>query len=612
MGMTTSTSVALQRLIDALRDQGSIIRESGSATMAQCPAHDDNNPSLSIGERKDGRGAILKCHAGCSHLDVLAALDLTESDLFDDDDLRKTLAPTQTYTYRNGRKNHRGIDAEGKKTFWQEGSGDKSLYAVDLLKPKDTVYLCEGEKAADFLRAMGFAAVATGGSQRTCDLDPLAGHVVIIIADRDDAGRKWARRYAELLQPIAQFVAIFQAKVDIDKADIVEHVAAGYGIDELEPIPLVEPTNGHELNGHEAPKPIGRQIQWQTAAEIKDAVPVWAWEYDGKGRIQLGTLALFAGRPGAGKSTAARWFAAQATRGLLEGRWHDQPQQVAYIATAEESTRYTITPGLRAAGADLGKIHYPSVYHDGESTQLLSILDEQMLIDYLLTHGITIVVVDPLMSTISAASDVNKNNEVRAQIQPWARIADAINGIVIGVAHLRKNNTGDVVSAVTGSSAFGEVARAIFGFAKNPMDDTRVMSQHKNSTGYEDLSLAYEIVSAPVVVSTGETADFGTFKIIGPSEITVEDILVDHGANQSGPGIECQRWLADYLSVEGPARSRDVKKEAAKEGFSERTVERAAKKLKLLIESKGFPRTTYWSVQMVTDPTQSRHSGDRE
>jgi hypothetical protein len=312
---------------------------------------------------------------------------------------------------------------------------------------------------------MGHCAVATGGSQRTCDLEPLTGHVVLIIADRDDAGRKWARRYAALLEPIATFVNILQAAVDINKADIVEHVSAGFGLDELEPVPLTE-VNGHEVNGHEVP--LGRQIEWTTADRIIDAVPLWAWEYDGKGRIQIGTLALFAGRPGAGKSTAARWFAAAATKGEIEGCWDKEPQNVAYIATAEESAKYTITPGLRAAGADLTKVHFPTVTHDGQASQLLSILDEAALIDYLLAHRITVVIVDPLMSTIAASSDVNKNNEVRAQIAPWARIADAINGIVVGVAHLRKNNTGDVVAGVTGSSAFGEVARAVFGFAKSP------------------------------------------------------------------------------------------------------------------------------------------------
>ena len=169
---------------------------------------------------------------------------MTDSDLFDDELIRDTLYPTKTYVYPNGRKNHRTVGPDGKKSFWQEGSSDKSLYAIDTVKPGDTVYLCEGEKACDFLRALGYPAVATGGSQRTCDIDPLAGHIVMIIADRDDAGRAWARRYAALLQPITTFTGILQAKIDIDKADVVEHIAAGYGLDELEPVPLTE-NNGH-------------------------------------------------------------------------------------------------------------------------------------------------------------------------------------------------------------------------------------------------------------------------------------------------------------------------------------------------------------------------------
>jgi AAA domain-containing protein len=56
-------------------------RRSGKGWIAKCPAHDDHKPSLTIDEGADGR-ALVKCHAGCSTDDVIAALGLTRRDLF--------------------------------------------------------------------------------------------------------------------------------------------------------------------------------------------------------------------------------------------------------------------------------------------------------------------------------------------------------------------------------------------------------------------------------------------------------------------------------------------------------------------------------------------------
>jgi hypothetical protein len=76
---------AYERVLDALRDHGSHVKESGQGkALSPCPSHDDRNPSLSIGLRKDRRGAVVNCHAGCDYRDVLAALNLGASDLFDD------------------------------------------------------------------------------------------------------------------------------------------------------------------------------------------------------------------------------------------------------------------------------------------------------------------------------------------------------------------------------------------------------------------------------------------------------------------------------------------------------------------------------------------------
>jgi hypothetical protein len=47
-----------------------------------CPAHEDKSPSLSIRETDDGR-VLIHCFAGCGAGDVLAAIGLRMSDLFD-------------------------------------------------------------------------------------------------------------------------------------------------------------------------------------------------------------------------------------------------------------------------------------------------------------------------------------------------------------------------------------------------------------------------------------------------------------------------------------------------------------------------------------------------
>jgi hypothetical protein len=50
--------------------------------LALCPAHEDREPSLSVGEGDDGR-ALIKCFAGCTPQHITDALGLQMSDLFE-------------------------------------------------------------------------------------------------------------------------------------------------------------------------------------------------------------------------------------------------------------------------------------------------------------------------------------------------------------------------------------------------------------------------------------------------------------------------------------------------------------------------------------------------
>ena len=69
----TPVELVLSKLSDA--------KANGHGWQSRCPAHEDQNPSLSIAEGDDGR-ALLKCHAGCTTEDVVAALEIRMADLY--------------------------------------------------------------------------------------------------------------------------------------------------------------------------------------------------------------------------------------------------------------------------------------------------------------------------------------------------------------------------------------------------------------------------------------------------------------------------------------------------------------------------------------------------
>ncbi len=59
-------------------------RPSGSRFILRCPAHDDNNPSLSASQSID-KTILLKCFAGCTFQDICESANIKPSSLFPED-----------------------------------------------------------------------------------------------------------------------------------------------------------------------------------------------------------------------------------------------------------------------------------------------------------------------------------------------------------------------------------------------------------------------------------------------------------------------------------------------------------------------------------------------
>lgn len=88
-------------------------KKSGSSYMSCCPAHDDENPSLSIREGCDGK-ILLHCFAGCPVASICGSLGLEMSDLFDSDFSAKnpTTRTVYSYTDEEGHELYRKIRIE--------------------------------------------------------------------------------------------------------------------------------------------------------------------------------------------------------------------------------------------------------------------------------------------------------------------------------------------------------------------------------------------------------------------------------------------------------------------------------------------------------------------
>ena len=73
--------MSAERPIDRVLSRLEKVSSKDGYYMALCPHHDDREPSLSIKEGEDSR-VLLKCFAGCSFDEVVAAIDLKTADLF--------------------------------------------------------------------------------------------------------------------------------------------------------------------------------------------------------------------------------------------------------------------------------------------------------------------------------------------------------------------------------------------------------------------------------------------------------------------------------------------------------------------------------------------------
>ena len=229
------------KIEDILSRFEGVEQQGPDSWMARCPAHGDNNPSLSITRKPDGK-VLMHCFTGCTVEEICAAVGLKLSDLMPERakaekparkkrDLGKWVCD---YVYQDedgsGLYKIARYEKDGLKTFvhlrpdagnrfgWSYGIHDKKTgellikyrcpfrlpRVIEAAKSGKTVFILEGEKdVLNFEAATGCAATCNSGGALKWGEDFPADWIkwfkgakgIVVIADNDPETKTVTRKY---------------------------------------------------------------------------------------------------------------------------------------------------------------------------------------------------------------------------------------------------------------------------------------------------------------------------------------------------------------------------------------------------------------------------------
>jgi putative DNA primase/helicase len=342
--------------------------------------------------------------------------------------------------------------------------------------------------------------------------------------------------------------------------------------------------------GTESPEVYTRDVGLIRASDVTPEPITWLWE----GWLAAGKVHILGGAPGTGKTTISMALAATVTTG---GRWPDGSRSIVgnvVIWSGEDDPTDTLVPRLALSGADLSRVYFIADVREGDERRSFDpARDTEPLRRKLAEIGdVRLLIVDPVVSAI--AGDSHKNAEVRRGLQPLADLAASMRCALLGITHFSKGTGGrDPVERITGSLAFGAVARVVLVAAKHQEqgDDgrtVRLFCRAKSNIGPDDGGFEYELRQAELpahpgifasAVLWGEAVEGAARELLATADATGDD-------GDGGTLAEGKRFLTDLLA-DGPLPTKAIKADADGAGHSWATIRRAQKALGIVPVKEG-------------------------
>jgi len=505
------------------------------------------------------------------------------------------------YYYRNLKgalylKVVKRVTKSGKKSFpqyhlengqWVKGKpkGPAIPYRLPELlaaPPNATVEICEGEKDANTLAALGLIATTNpgGAGKWMPDLNKwLSGFTrANIYEDNDEAGRKHVAKVAHELTDIIPDIRVIAFRELPEHADVSDWLKTGKTKPDL------------LARAEQAPKFIA--LESVCAADEEIAAIEWVWF----GRFAIGKIGLITGMPDEGKGLTLSDIMARITRG---SEWPDGEGTAApgnvILLTAEDDINDTVIPRLMAAGADLKRVHIIKMMREAGKERMCSLItDLHALRQKVVEVGnVKMVLIDPISAYLGIGEiDSFRATDVRAVLGPLKTFAEELRTSILGILHFNKKiDVTNIMLRVSDSLAYTAASRHVYAVINDEDNFRKLFVKGKNNIApREQKTLAFGISEREVGTDPHTGAPIRAPFIIwhpDPVDITATEALQAASENKSPSAIEdAKGFLKDLLS-NGPIGSTDVQEAAKENGISRATLRRAQKELKIEVERDG-------------------------
>lgn len=451
---------------------------------------------------------------------------------------QKPVAPASTrswdYVSADGEvtlRVYRRDDGQGGKKYWQKRIVDGAEQAnaegwtpipyrlPEILKFKaKTVFVAEGEQAADALAGLGLVATtnARGAKKWQNEIcQYLRDRDVVILPDNDRAGREHAADVSRRLWRVARTIRVVDLPGLPVKGDAADWIAAGGTKADLvalvraaEPItgPLdappeaeAEALQGPDAAANDAAAAQPGRVQLVRWDEIED-VPV-RWLVDGV--LPAEGFCVLYGRPGAYKSFVSLYLAAMIAAGRDAFGLQVEQGEVVYLMGEGGAG---LRARLDAAQATHDLPRGMPVHFIRQQLNLRSTMDDaNALVAAVQALGIAprLLVIDTLARAFAAGNE-NASEDMGAFIRCVGEVQAALGCAVLLVHHSGKDET----KGMRGHSSLFGAADAELEVVKTSAEDSEQRSGRlkvtKQKDGEDGIEHAYRMAVAPT--RKGETS----------------------------------------------------------------------------------------------------------